>query len=63
MRSLQKDLSGLIRKHQQLERKYFESQDNCSSKEANIKQFEDTQTKRKYHRYTKRQYREQQKVY
>ena len=46
MRSLQKDLSGLIWKHQQLERKYFESQDNCSSKEANkeanIKQLEDT---------------------
>ena len=42
MRSLQKDSSELIQKHQQLERKYFESQDNCSSKEANIKQFEDT---------------------
>ena len=35
-------MSELIQKHQKLERKYFESQDNCSSKEANIKQLEDT---------------------
>ena len=42
MRSLQKDLSELIQKHQQLERKYFESQDSCSSKKANIKQLKDT---------------------
>ena len=42
MRSLQKDLSELIQKHQQLERKYFKSQDNFSSKVANIKQLEDT---------------------
>ena len=42
MKSLQKDLSELIQKQQQLEQKYFESQGNCSSKEANIKQLEDT---------------------
>ena len=42
MKSLQKELSEIIQKHQQLEQKYFESQDNCSSNEANIKQLEDT---------------------
>ena len=42
MKSKQKDLSGLIQKQQQLERKYFESQDNCSPKEAKIKQKENT---------------------
>ena len=47
MRSLQKDSSELIQKHQQLERKYFESQDNCSSKETNIKQFEETLKQKK----------------
>ena len=42
MKSLQKDFSELIQKQQQLERKHFESQDHCSSKEPNIKQLEDT---------------------
>ena len=42
MKSLQKDLSELIKKHQQLEQKYVESQDNISSKEANIKQLAET---------------------
>ena len=42
MKSLRKVLLELIHKHQQLERKYFESQDICSSKEANMKQLEDT---------------------
>ena len=42
MKSLQKELSEIIQKHQQLEQKYFESQDNCSSNEGNIKQLEDT---------------------
>ena len=35
-------MSEIIQKHQQLEQKYFESQDNCSSNEVNIKQLEDT---------------------
>ena len=42
MKCLQKYLSEQIQKYQQLDRKYFESQDNCSSKEANTKQLEDT---------------------
>ena len=42
MERLQKDLSELIQKHKQLEQKYFKSQDNSSSKVANIKQLEDT---------------------
>ena len=42
MKSKQKDLSGLIQKQQLLERKFFESQDNCSPKEAKIKQKENT---------------------
>ena len=42
MKSLRKELSEIIQKHEQLEQKYFESQDNCSSNEANIKQLEDT---------------------
>ena len=42
MKNLQKEFSQIILKHQQLEGKYFESQDNCSSNEANIKQLEDT---------------------
>ena len=41
-KACRKTLPGLIQKHQQLDRKYFESKDNCSSKEANIKQLEDT---------------------
>ena len=46
MKSLQKQLSEIIQKHQQLEQKYFESQDNCSSNEVNIKQLEDTLTQK-----------------
>ena len=42
MKGLQKDLSELTKKQQQLEQKYFESQDQCSSKEANIKKLGDT---------------------
>ena len=42
MKSLQEYLSELIQKHQQLERKDFKFQGNCLSKEANIKQLEDT---------------------
>ena len=32
LKSFQKDLPELIQKQQQLERRYFESEDNCSSK-------------------------------
>ena len=42
MKSLQEYLSELIQKHQQLERNDFKFQGNCLSKEANIKQLEDT---------------------
>ena len=42
MKGLQKDLSELTKKQRQLEQKYFESQDQCSSKEANIKKLGDT---------------------
>ena len=37
----QKELSELIQNHQQLQRKYLESQDSCSAKEANIHQLEE----------------------
>ena len=44
---LAKRLVRTIQKHQQLERKYFESQGNCPSKEPNIKQLEDTLKQKK----------------
>ena len=37
----QKELSELIQNHRQLQRKYLESQDSCSAKEANIHQLEE----------------------
>ena len=37
---MQKGLSELIQKHQLLDRNHFESQNNCSSKDANIKQLQ-----------------------
>ena len=37
----QKELSELIQNHQQLQRKYLESQDICLAKEANIHQLEE----------------------
>ena len=37
----QKELSELIQNHQQLQRKYLESQESCSAKEANIHQLEE----------------------
>ena len=42
MKSFQKVLSELIQKQQLLDRNHFESQNNCSSKDANIKQLENT---------------------
>ena len=37
----QKELSELIQNHQQLHRKYLESQDSCSATEANTHQLEE----------------------
>ena len=37
----QKELSELIQNHRQLQRKYLETQDSCSAKEANIHQLEE----------------------
>ena len=37
----QKELSELIQNHQQLQWKYLESQDSCSTKEANIHQLKE----------------------
>ena len=44
----QKELSELILKHQQLQRKYLDSQDICSAKEANVHQLEEILKRNKH---------------